>query len=49
MVWEGQCYVDIFKKDDSVTQLMSDKGICRTAPGTPGLIKKNYIALCSAN
>ena len=26
------------EKDDSVNELMSDEGVCRTAPATPGLL-----------
>ena len=32
-------FEDIFPKDESVTQLLSNGGICRTAPATPGLLK----------
>ena len=32
-------YEDLEEKDDWVTDLMNDRGVCRTAPATPGLLK----------
>ena len=38
-VWDKWCFEDWEEKDDfKSTQLMSDKGVCRTAPATPGLL-----------
>ena len=43
---------DIFTKDDSITDLIGDRGVCRTAPATPGLFtitwfrKKNMYSCC---
>ena len=39
MVWEWGCLEDIFIKDDSVTQLINDKGVCRTALAKQGLLE----------
>ena len=39
MIWDRQCLIDSERKDDSMNQLISDKGVCRTAPATPGLLK----------
>ena len=30
---------DLEEKDDLVNELMNDKGVCKTAPATPGLLK----------
>ena len=38
MVWDIQCLEDIFTKDDSVSDLIYGKGVCRTVPATPGLL-----------
>ena len=44
-VWGRQCFKDIFTKDGLVTQLINllnnDKGVCRTASATSGLLKKD--------
>ena len=41
-VWERRSLEDIFTKDpwvsDLINKLMSDKGVCRTAPATQGLL-----------
>ena len=45
-VWVIPCIEDIFTKGDSLTHsltltvsvLINDKGVCRTAPATPGLL-----------
>ena len=33
------CLEDLEEKDESLYQSISNKGDCRTAPGTPGLLK----------
>ena len=41
LVWDWQCLEDIWTKgsvNQSVSQLISDGGDCRTAPATPGLL-----------
>ena len=38
MVWELWCFEDLEEKDRSVNQLSTDRGVCRTAPATPGLL-----------
>ena len=42
-VWELWCSEDISTKDDPlnelINELMNYKGVCRTAPATPGLLK----------
>ena len=38
MVWEWRRFEDSEEKADSVNQSMNDKGVCRTAPATPGLL-----------
>ena len=38
MVLEFRFFEDLEEKDDSVTQLISGEGVCRTAPATPGLL-----------
>ena len=37
-VWEWRCSEDISTKDDWLSYLMNDEGVCRTAPATPGLL-----------
>ena len=37
-VWELRFVEDIFTKDDSLTQLTSNGGVCRTAQATTGLL-----------
>ena len=37
-VWEWRCLEDIFTKYDLATQFINQKGVCRTAPATPGLL-----------
>ena len=38
MVWDLWCIEDLEEKDDLLDQLISDGGVCRTAPATPGLL-----------
>ena len=33
---------DLEEKGDSVSQLMNDEGVCRTAPAKPGLLIRVY-------
>ena len=33
---EGRCLEDLEEKYESVNELMNHKGVCRTAPTTPG-------------
>ena len=37
-VWEWRFFEDLEEKDESLNELMSDKGVCRTAPATPDLV-----------
>ena len=37
----GEPFLIISTKDDSVTQLMNYKGVCRVAPATPGLLNSS--------
>ena len=37
-VWELWFFEDLEEKDELVTELMSDKAVCRTAPATQGLL-----------
>ena len=37
-VWEWRCLEDIFTKDESVNESMSDGVVCRAAPATHGLV-----------
>ena len=43
VVWEWRCFEDIFTKDELpnewINELINYKGVCRTAPATPGLLK----------
>ena len=39
MVWVWRCLEDSELKDDRLNQWMNNKGVCRTAPATPGLLK----------
>ena len=41
MVRDWRWLEDLEEKGDSLNQLISDKGVCRTAPATPGLLKSN--------
>ena len=36
--WERNGFEDWEEKDDSISESMSDEGVCRTAPATPGLL-----------
>ena len=37
-VWEWRCFEDFFWKAHLINQSVSDKGVCRTVPATPGLL-----------
>ena len=39
MVWDLWCFEDLEEKDESISELISDRGVCRTAPATLGLLK----------
>ena len=43
MAWDLWCFEDLEEKDrsidQSINQLINDRGVCRTAPATPGLLK----------
>ena len=39
MVWDRQCLEDSERKDQRINESMNDKGVYRTAPATPGLLK----------
>ena len=39
-VWQWQCLEDSERKDHLPNELMSNGGDCRTAPATPGLLKR---------
>ena len=39
MVWDWRCLEDLEEKGDSLNQSISNRGACRTAPATPGLLK----------
>ena len=41
MVWDLWCHEDLEEKDESFSELINDRGVCRTAPATPGLFKIN--------
>ena len=36
MVWDLWYFEDLEEKDRSVNDFINDKGVCRTAPATPG-------------
>ena len=38
MVQDLWCFEDLEEKDDSINQSITDGGVCRTAPATPGLL-----------
>ena len=38
MVWDLWCIEDLEEKDDLLDRSISDGGVCRTAPATPGLL-----------
>ena len=38
MVWDIQSYEDISTNHNLNDELFSDRGVCRTAPATPGLL-----------
>ena len=46
-VRELWCFEDREEKDDWLTELISYKGVCRTAPATPGLLKKSFDKISS--
>ena len=39
MVWDRQCLEDYEQKDHLINELISNGGVYRTAPATPGLLK----------
>ena len=41
--WEWRCFEDLEEKDMWLKELMSDEGVYRTAPASPGLLK-DYVA-----
>ena len=41
--WDLWCFEDLEEKDDWLTETINDKGVCRTAPATPGLLKSNTL------
>ena len=45
-VWKLVCFEDLEEKSDIVSllnnQLISEGGVCRTAPATPGLLIPSY-------
>ena len=43
-VWDLWCHEDWEEKDRSVSSLINDKTVCRSAPATPGLLI-NYISI----
>ena len=52
MVWEWRCLEDIFTKDELPNESTSEEGVCRTAPGTPGLLiilEKGKLLFSSVN
>ena len=40
-------FENLEEKGDLINQLISDKGVCRTAPTTPGLLNKYYYFVLS--
>ena len=43
-VWERRCFEDIFLQRNNkywINWIISDKGVCRAAPSTPGLLIVN--------
>ena len=50
MVWDLCCFQDLGEKDRQLDQLIGDKGVCRTAPATLGLLKRTQgiiLSTCS--
>ena len=46
MVWEQRCPEDLEDRQGLVKYSVNHKGICSTAPATPGLLlRQNYINL----
>ena len=41
-VWKRQCFETWEEKDQLMNQVMNDKGNCRTAPATPGLLNTTH-------
>ena len=39
MIWDRHCFEDLVQKDPQLNQLINYKGVGRTAPATPGLLK----------
>ena len=51
MVLDLWCYEDLEEKDQSISELINDGGVCRTAPSTPGLLKScsnQHLHQCSS-
>ena len=38
IVWNLWLFEDLEEKDESISELINDGGVCRTAPATPGLL-----------
>ena len=38
MVWDLWCFEDLEEKDHSISELIGDRGVCKTAPATRGLL-----------
>ena len=38
-----QCFGDIFTKGHWLTYIIPKKGVCRTAPATPGMLKRLFL------
>ena len=39
MIWDLWCFEDLEEKGVLMNESMNDKGVCRTTPATPGLLK----------
>ena len=39
-VWDLWCFEDLEEKDDPINQSVNVRGVCRTAPATPGLFNR---------
>ena len=46
IIWRSE---DIFTKDERLSYLINDKGVCRTSPATPGLLKRLYCKMLILN
>ena len=45
MVWDIQSFADISTNHHLIHELVSDGGVCRTAPAIPGLFLKNTLTI----